>query len=397
MFVQIHFLRDYSTALPNRGQDGLAKRTIYGGIERQRISSQSFKAALRDADNLVRQSDGGAVLPDRMADMASALGLSMSVRSALIGERRVLPALQAAGVADDAEAWSAAIMGLWRREGAAVESDTPIVIGEKEIAALVEIALGLREAGLKPDAIRPLVESSRPPKDTSEKALKALASLRAMRSHVGIDGALFGRFATGVAVNNVDAAVHVAHLVTVHPLFSVTDFFSVQDLLKTGEGEDRGGSHIDTAELTSGLFYGYVVVDVRQLDENFAELSPAQRASLIAWIVRAVAQAEPAAKLGSTAPYSGLRELVVEVGRRQPRTLIGAFEVPVETTADRSLSEEARQCLKDHAEEMDGLVGAPGWRSDLRSHRAGPLPAVEALAAAAGAEVTKQFAESATT
>jgi hypothetical protein len=48
MFVQIHTLRDYSTALPNRGQDGLAKRTIYGVIERQRISSQSFKAALRN-------------------------------------------------------------------------------------------------------------------------------------------------------------------------------------------------------------------------------------------------------------------------------------------------------------------------------------------------------------
>jgi hypothetical protein len=53
MFVQIHTLRDYSTALPNRGQDGLAKRTVYGGIERQRISSQSFKAALRDNPTIV--------------------------------------------------------------------------------------------------------------------------------------------------------------------------------------------------------------------------------------------------------------------------------------------------------------------------------------------------------
>ena len=43
MFVQIHTLRDYSTALPNRGRDGLAKRTIYGGIERQRISSQASR------------------------------------------------------------------------------------------------------------------------------------------------------------------------------------------------------------------------------------------------------------------------------------------------------------------------------------------------------------------
>src|SRR5215475_2671856 len=203
--------------------------------------------------------------------------------------------------------------------------------------------------------------------------------MRAVQSNAGLDGAMFGRFATGIAVNNVDSAVHVAHLVTVHPLFSVTDFFSVQDLLKTGQGEDRGGSHINTAELTSGLFYGYVVVDIRQLEKNFAGLSKEQRGGIVAWLVRAVAQVEPAAKLGSTAPYSGLRELMVEIGRRQPRSLIGAFERPVEATAERTLSEEARHRLEAHATEMDALMGAPEYRSTLRQHAKGPLPAVVPL------------------
>jgi CRISPR system Cascade subunit CasC len=207
--------------------------------------------------------------------------------------------------------------------------------------------------------------------------------MRAVKAHAGMDGALFGRFATGVAVNNVDSAVHVAHLVTVHPLYSVTDFFSVQDLLKTGEGEDRGGSHINTAELTSGLFYGYVVIDTRQLKENFASLTADQLAEIVAWLVRAIAQAEPAAKLGSTAPYAGLRELIVEIGRRQPRTLIGAFERPVDATPERTLSEEARVRLVAHAEEMDALMGAPEWRSTLREHTSGVLPAVEAMSHAA--------------
>jgi hypothetical protein len=75
MFVQIHSLRDYSTALPNRGQDGLAKRTVYGGIERQRISSQSFKAALRDNPTLVRTDHGGKVVGDTMKDLAKSQSL----------------------------------------------------------------------------------------------------------------------------------------------------------------------------------------------------------------------------------------------------------------------------------------------------------------------------------
>jgi len=310
MFVQIHTLRDYSTALPNRGQDGLAKRTIYGGIERQRISSQSFKAALRDNTSLVRTKDGN-IVGDSMKDLAQNLGLDMSVRSALIGERKLAPRLAQRLNETEAKAWSDAVMGLWRREGAKVDPDTPIVVGEKELDALADACVALAEAGQTPERLYKLVDSARELGKASPKAQKAVESMSAVASNAGLDGALFGRFATGIAVNNVDSAVHVAHLVTVHPL-------SVKDLLKTGEGEDRGGSHINTAELTSGVFYGYVVVDVGQLNMNFAQLTKEQRAGIAGWLVRAVAQVEPAAKLGSTAPYAGLRELMVEIGRRQP-------------------------------------------------------------------------------
>jgi CRISPR system Cascade subunit CasC len=380
MFVQIHTLRDYSTALPNRGQDGLAKRTVYGGIERQRISSQSFKAALRDNPTLVRTEANGNVTSDTMTDLANRLGLDMSVRSALVGDRKVIPALVARGFAQqDAKDWSDAIMGLWRREGATVDPDTPIVVGEKEIAGLADGCAALVKANHKPADLRKLIDSPRELGKASPTAREAIEGMRAVRSNSGMDGALFGRFATGIAVNNVDSAVHVAHLVTVHPLFSVTDFFSVQDLLKTGEGEDRGGSHINTAELTSGLFYGYVVVDLRQLDENFAGLSKEHRAEIVAWLVRAIAQVEPAAKLGSTAPYAGVREVMVEIGRRQPRSLIGAFERPVEPTKGRTLSEEARHRLEAHVIEMDALMGAPAWRSAIREYIGKPIPAIEAL------------------
>ena len=119
MFIQIHTLRDYSTALPNRGQDGLAKRTTYGGIERQRISSQCFKAALRDSQSLVRSGPKGEPIPDTLKDLATTLGVGMSVRSALIGERIVVPALKKKGFTDDeADTWSSAVMGLWRAEDA---------------------------------------------------------------------------------------------------------------------------------------------------------------------------------------------------------------------------------------------------------------------------------------
>ena len=62
-----------SVSLPVRGADGLAKRAVYGGVERQRLSSQSVKAHLR----------AGTGLDSSMADLATELGTDMSVRSAL--------------------------------------------------------------------------------------------------------------------------------------------------------------------------------------------------------------------------------------------------------------------------------------------------------------------------
>lgn len=391
MFVQIHTLRDYSTALQNRGQDGLAKRSIYGGVMRQRISSQCIKAAVRDSEALVRTAEDGGLVPDTLADLARELGLGMSVRSALIGERKILPRLIEMGLAEEeGRDWANAMMTLWRSADAAEASgNVPLVIGEKECSAIAEAVLAFRDAGLEPDkrkGIRDLFEKEAARRKTRDEVRGVIEALRAMKSHAGVDGALFGRFATGVAVNNVDSCVHVAHALTVHALASVSDFFSVRDQLKDEE-EDRGGSHINTSELASGLFYGYAVIDLNQLRENFAELDERQAAALVAWTVRGFATVEPAAKLGSTAPYAGLRECIVEIGRRQPRSLIGAFENPVRPDTGKALSETARARLDAHIKEMDGLVGTVLWRGRLRDFVGTERPAIENLSAAAGEEL----------
>ena len=244
VFVQIHTLRDYSTALQNRGQDGLAKRSIYGGVTRQRISSQCIKAAVRDSEALVRTAEDGGLVPDTLADLARELGLGMSIRSALIGERKILPRLMEKGLdEEEGRDWANAMMTLWRSADAAEASgNVPLVIGEKECSAITEAVLALRDAGLEPDkrkGIRDLFEKETARRKTSDEVRGAIEALRAMKSHAGVDGALFGRFATGVAVNNVDSCVHVAHALTVHALASVSDFFSVRDQLKDEE-EDRG-------------------------------------------------------------------------------------------------------------------------------------------------------------
>ncbi len=66
---------------------------------------------------------------------------------------------------------------------------------------------------------------------------------------------------------NTDAAIHVAHAFTVHAEQPELDYFTVVDDLREEEGETGTAGVFDT-ELTSGLYYSYVVVDVPLLVSN---------------------------------------------------------------------------------------------------------------------------------
>jgi CRISPR system Cascade subunit CasC len=66
-FLQIHTLHSYTAALLNRDDTGQAKRLIYGGKNRTRISSQCLKRHWRKAEN-----DPLARAGDRESDRAAA-------------------------------------------------------------------------------------------------------------------------------------------------------------------------------------------------------------------------------------------------------------------------------------------------------------------------------------
>ena len=161
-----------------------------------------------------------------------------------------------------------------------------------------------------------------------------------------------------------DAAIHVAHAFTVHAEASETDYFSaVDDLLASADDESLGSGHIGTTELTSGLYYSYVVVDVGQLVMN---LEGADRASwqdserdlaaeVIRRLVHVMATVSPGAKLGSTAPYSRAQLVLAEAGSEQPRTLANAFLSPVDQRRDAL--EEAYGALAKHLGSMDSMYG----------------------------------------
>jgi len=345
MFIQFHRLKSYTNAvLPNRGQDGLSKRLRVGDAVRQRISSQCMKAALRDGNlPLFVTGPDGEVIDDTMRDLAASLGIGMAHRSRYVFPGVVYPALvDAFGDEDLAATYTAAFSEIFGAEDGGKKDkkptdakpydkgfvDQPLVLGEVEAQAIIQAIRTFKDNGVAPEKMRELFEKRGAARKVGETVEQAVANVGALKAHCGIDGALFGRMITGSVVGRVDSCMLVSHALTVHPLVSVGDYFSVKDTLKRELefADDNGASHTNSVELTSGLFYEHWVFDVRQAVKNFAGLDASQIARIAGWLVRAVYALEPAAKRGSTAPFGNVPFYMIELGRRSPRTLMDAFE-----------------------------------------------------------------------
>ena len=206
------------------------------------------------------------------------------------------------------------------------------------------------------------------------------AMLDGCRLPAGLEGALFGRMVTSDPGANIEAAIHVAHAFTVHREESESDYFSVVDDLQRDD-EDAGAAHIGDTELTAGLFYGYVVVDVPGLVSNLegcasGDWQDADRelaATVVEHLAHLIATVSPGAKLGSTAPYGRARFMLVEAGSSQPYSLADAFRKPVPAQIDAALN-----ALTDEIEGQDACYGFKGVRRFM-SMNGGDIPNAERL------------------
>ena len=346
-FLQIHTLHSYPAALLNRDDSGLAKRMPFGGSVRTRISSQCLKRHWRTAQ-------------DEFA-IHSIAGSTEAIRSRNIVERRVIAPIRGAdGISDEvlAAVENAFNVGVYGNSGATERGRQPLLLGVPEVEHLHQRAAAIcsehpNDAKAAGDAATALFNARRG-EGNNFRALMDSARLPA-----GLEGALFGRMVTSDPGANIEAAIHVAHAFTVHREESESDYFSVVDDLQ-GSDEDAGAAHIGDMELTAGLFYGYLVVDVPGLVSNLEGCNSGDwlnadrglAAKVAEHLTHLIATVSPGAKLGSTAPYACADLMLIEAGSRQPRSLANAYRTP-----SRPQLAEAISALSGYLGKLDNAYG----------------------------------------
>lgn len=341
-FLQIHTLHSYPAALLNRDDSGLAKRMPFGGAVRTRISSQCLKRHWRDPKDEMRHEFALHRIPSAVT----------AVRSRNVVERRVMKPLREGGQFND-EVLTAVGNALNGEIYAGPKAKDDAKRKAQSVDNRQPLLLGLPEVEYFRKKAETICKEHAGDAKAAEKAIKELFSdkrgegknfwalLDSVRLPAGLEGALFGRMVTSDPGANIEAAIHVAHAFTVHREESESDYFSVVDDLQRDD-EDAGAAHIGDMELTAGLFYGYVVVDVPGLISNLEGCSPddwqnadkSLASQVVRHLIHLIATVSPGAKLGSTAPYAYADLMLIEVGSRQPRSLANAFRKPSKAQTD---------------------------------------------------------------
>ncbi|HVL48683.1 MAG TPA: type I-E CRISPR-associated protein Cas7/Cse4/CasC [Candidatus Thermoplasmatota archaeon] len=285
-FRQIHMLTTYPPSNLNRDDSGRPKTAIVGGTTRLRISSQSLKRAWRTSETFQHA-------------LAGAIG----TRTKRVAEASYEKFVKAGIKPETATEWVKAITSVFGKP-----SDDGLRTGQlAHIAPEEQVAVDR--------LVEVLIKAKRGPNE--EELLLLRKKPRAA------DIAMFGRMLADSTQHNVDAAVQVAHAITVHAVTVEDDYFTAVDDLKPRE-EDAGAGHVGVHEFGSGVFYSYVCIDTESLVDNLdgdAELA----SNALGALLEAMATVAPSGKQNSFASRAYANYILVEKGNRQPRSLSVAF------------------------------------------------------------------------
>lgn len=320
-FIQLHLLTSYPPSNLNRDDLGRPKTAVMGGKTRLRVSSQSLKRAWRTSD----------IFSEAMKGHVGVRTKSMGVEA--------YEALRAKGVTEgDAKTWAKQIAEVF---GKAKKANAAKPLEELEIEQL---------AHFSPEEKNAILALS--DKLAASKAAPSADDLKLLqKDHTAADIAMFGRMLASSPAFNTDAAVQVAHAVTVHDVAVEDDYFTAVDDLNTGE-DDLGAAHIGETEFGAGVFYNYICINRDLLIDNLGDKELADKA--LKALLEAAAKVSPTGKQNSFASRARTSYLLAEKGSDQPRSLSVAFLKPVRGEDVLALSVKE---LEKRRENFDKVYG----------------------------------------
>lgn len=349
-FINFHVLISHSPSCLNRDDMNMQKSAVFGGKRRVRISSQSLKRTMRKSDYYKRNL-GEASLRSKHLNLLNDEFQKKLKKDDEAIIREALDRFVKSKVSDennDANSEPSDEVA-----GENTESkDKKLAVAPwitEEIKIICRLIKEVRDEGLTADEMQKAEEKQKNQKGKKKKDLKVIVeeaidkkieakmtnNAKALSDAIGsaVDVALSGRMATAGLMTTIDGALAVAHSITTHSVDADIDWFTAVDDL-----QELGSGHLDTQEFSSGVFYRYASLNLKQLQMNLGLIedmkaqetaeSRAKTLEIAAHVLHMLATEVPSAKQQSFAAHN-LADLAMVSFSDMPVSLANAFEEPV--------------------------------------------------------------------
>ncbi|MCH9055146.1 type I-E CRISPR-associated protein Cas7/Cse4/CasC [Parathermosynechococcus lividus] len=334
MKLELHLIQSFPPANLNRDENGMPKSTIFGGRPRARISSQCQKRAVR-----LYYQKYSEVSPSQFANRSRSWLPNLK---SLLTQTKI-PEQQAALAA------KLALKFLGAEEDPKKPSKTKTILflGQTELAAIANILVN-NWADIQPGLAGDKPEL---PKEITKAIEKAL-----VETGKPGDVALFGRMMASLPTVNVDAAVQIAHAISVNTLQQEFDFFTAVDDL--GGDDETGADHMGETGYNSSTYYRFATLDTEQLKQNLGSTDHLN--AIINAFADAFVHAIPSGHQNSFAAHTRPAVVMAVVRQGQPVSLVDAFEDPISPKNGKSLLENTVKALDTHWADLSKMYGETG-------------------------------------
>lgn len=285
LYLDVNVIQTVPAANINRDDTGSPKTVNYGGVTRARVSSQSWKRAIRHG--FETEEIPTANLTKKAVELLSNELQKLSPElSAEDAQQKAKKILETAGIKK-------------------FEKDDTT-------KALLFVS---------PGQIKKMAEYALNNEELDKKELK-----KVFKGNQALDLALFGRMVADSPELNVEAAAQVAHAFSTHEIIPEFDYFTALDDCQ--DEDNAGSSMIGTVEFNSSTLYRYANLNINELKHNLGN-EDAIKGSLA--FIKEFVLTMPTGKQNSYANKTIPNYVVVSLRTDTPVNLASAFETPVRT------------------------------------------------------------------
>lgn len=335
--IELHILQSFPVTCLNRDDVGAPKSAVFGGVQRARVSSQSWKRAIRI---MAKEQQGDLFAGARTRFVLRELTVLYEQAGCPENEARELAiaTAEALGKVDKIDKGNV---------------KTLLFFSPQEMQNVVKEMLALEYGTIMGNVIAAGDDKGKLDKARGKLSQLAKKASKALKSSVkdASDISIFGRMVADDHTLMLEGAGLFSHALSTHRASNEVEFFSAVD--DKAEQGDEGAGHLGTLEFSSACYYRYVGLNLGLLrdGDHLRHFSDQEIRSVLEAFLRSALLAVPAARknsmFGFTAPsfVLGLRRA------GQPLSLVNAFEQPVRASG-KGYVEPSIAALNSHYEAL---------------------------------------------